>query len=228
ETLRECEQAEAAGFNSIWLGEHHSHPLLYPAPLIGLAAVASRTRKIRLGTGVLLLPLYHPLMVAEEAAMVDVISGGRLILGIGAGYAPEEFAAFGYSIKERGSGLEESALLLQRLWTEENVTHHGRHFHLDNVTIAPRPLQHPRPPIGLGAWADTASGLILSSNALQAGSRLNDWLKTGLSWATPKPALRKSSGFKESWVRTISSAGSRFPEFPAIFAPSRSASLRAK
>src|SRR5438034_5246691 len=156
ETLRECEQAEAAGFDSIWLGEHHSHPLLYPAPLIGLAAVASRTRKIRLGTGVLLLPLYHPLRVAEEAAMVDVISGGRLILGIGAGYAPEEFAAFGYSIKERGSRLEESALLLQRLWTEENVTHHGRHYRVDNATVAPRPVQRPRPPIWFGAWAEPA------------------------------------------------------------------------
>src|SRR5207249_5599523 len=89
-----------------WLGEHHNHPLLYPAPLIGLAAVASRTRSIRLGTGVLLLPLYHPLAVAEEAAMVDVISGGRLILGVGAGYAPEEFSAFGYSIKQRGSRLD--------------------------------------------------------------------------------------------------------------------------
>ena len=105
ETLRECERAEAAGFDSIWLGEHHNNPVLYPAPLIGLTAVASRTHSIRLGTGVLLLPLYHPVMVAEEGAMVDMISGGRLILGIGAGYAPEEFAAFGYSLKERGSRL---------------------------------------------------------------------------------------------------------------------------
>src|SRR2546430_16470534 len=85
ETLRECERAEAAGFDSIWLGEHHNNPILHPAPLIGLAAIASRTRRIHLGTGVLLLPLYHPVMVAEEGAMVDMISGGRLILGIGAG-----------------------------------------------------------------------------------------------------------------------------------------------
>src|SRR5437899_676206 len=141
ETLRECEQAKSAGFSSIWLGEHHNHPLLYPAPLIALSAVASRTRSIRLGTGVLLLPLYHPVTVAEEAAMVDVISGGRLILGIGAGYAPEEFATFGFSIKERGSRLEESAALLERLWTEENVTHRGRHYQLDKVTVVPRPLQ---------------------------------------------------------------------------------------
>ena len=168
QTLRECEQAEAAGFDSIWLGEHHNHPLLYPAPLIALSAVASRTRSIRLGTGVLLLPLYHPVMVAEEAAMVDVISRGRLILGIGAGYAPEEFASFGFSIKERGSRLEENAALLERLWTEENVTHRGRHYQLENVTVAPRPVQRPRPPIWFGAWAEPA---------IRRAARLGDaWL----------------------------------------------------
>jgi probable F420-dependent oxidoreductase len=156
ETLRECERAEAAGFDSIWLGEHHNNPILYPAPLIGLTAVATRTHSIRLGTGVLLLPLYHPVMVAEEGAMVDMISGGRLILGLGAGYAPEEFAAFGYSLKERGSRLEEGASLLQRLWTEENVTHRGKHYQVDNATIAPRPVQQPRPPIWFGAWVDPA------------------------------------------------------------------------
>jgi len=156
ETLRECERAEAAGFDSIWLGEHHNNPVLYPAPLIGLAAVASRTRRIRLGTGVLLLPLYHPMMVAEEGAMVDVISGGRLILGVGAGYAPEEFAAFGQSLKERGSRMEESASLLHRLWTETNVTHHGKNYRVDNATVAPRPVQRPRPPIWFGAWAEPA------------------------------------------------------------------------
>ena len=156
ETLRECERAEAAGFDSIWLGEHHNNPILHPAPLIGLAAIASRTRRIQLGTGVLLLPLYHPVMVAEEGAMVDMISGGRLILGIGAGYAPEEFAAFGYSLKERGGRLEESAALLHRLWTEENVTHRGKYYQVEDATVAPRPVQRPRPPIWFGAWAEPA------------------------------------------------------------------------
>ncbi|HEX9786884.1 MAG TPA: LLM class flavin-dependent oxidoreductase [Candidatus Binatia bacterium] len=156
ETLWECERAEAAGFDSIWLGEHHNNPILHPAPLIGLAAIASRTRRIQLGTGVLLLPLHHPMMVAEEGAMVDTISGGRVILGIGAGYAPEEFAAFGYSLKERGGRLEESAALLHRLWTEENVTHRGKYYRLDNATVAPRPVQKPRPPIWFGAWAEPA------------------------------------------------------------------------
>ena len=165
ETLRECERAERAGFDSVWLGEHHNNPVLYPAPLIGLSAVASRTHSIRLGTGVLLLPLYHPVMVAEEGAMVDMISGGRLILGVGAGYAPEEFAAFGSSLKERGTRLEEGASLLHRLWTEENVTHHGKHYRVDSATIAPRPVQRPRPPIWFGAWVEPA---------IQRAARLGD------------------------------------------------------
>lgn len=156
ETLRECEQAEAAGFDSVWLGEHHNNPILHPAPLIGLAAIASRTRRVNLGTGVLLLPLYHPMTVAEEGAMVDMISGGRLILGIGAGYAPEEFAAFGTSLQERGSRMDEAAELLLRLWTEEKVTHRGRHFQVTDATVAPRPVQRPRPPIWFGAWAGAA------------------------------------------------------------------------
>lgn len=156
ETMRDCERAEAAGFDSVWLGEHHNSPTLYPTPLIGLAAIAARTRRVRLGTGVLLLPLYHPLSVAEEGAMVDVISGGRLILGVGVGYAPEEFAAFGVPITERGSRMDEAAVLIQRLWAEEQVTHEGRHFTLTNATVGPRPVQQPRPPLWFAGWIEPA------------------------------------------------------------------------
>jgi probable F420-dependent oxidoreductase len=167
-TIRECERAEAAGFDSVWLGEHHNSAILHPTPLIRLAAIASRTRRLRLGTGVLLLPLYHPLAVAEEAAMVDVISGGRLVLGVGAGYAPEEFAAFGVPIKERGSRMDEAVPLLQRLWTEDKVTHAGRHYQLTGATVAPRPVQQPRPPIWIAGWVEPA---------IRRAARLGDaWL----------------------------------------------------
>jgi len=179
ETIRECERAEAAGFDSVWLGEHHNNPVLYPAPLLGLAAIAARTSRVSLGTGVLLLPLYHPMCVAEEGAMVDMISGGRLILGLGAGYAPEEFAAFGLSVKQRGSRLEEGAALVRRLWTETDVTHHGRYFHVEGATVGPRQVQQPSPPIWFGAW---------TAPAIERAARLGDaWL------AGPSAALSELS-----------------------------------
>jgi alkanesulfonate monooxygenase SsuD/methylene tetrahydromethanopterin reductase-like flavin-dependent oxidoreductase (luciferase family) len=117
---------------------------------------------------VLLLPLYHPLAVAEEAAMVDVISRGRLILGVGAGYAPEEFAAFGVSITERGSRLDEAVPVIHRLWTEDAVSHEGRHYRIGGATLRPRPVQRPRPPIWFAGWVDAA---------LRRAGRLGDaWL----------------------------------------------------
>lgn len=156
ETIRECERAEAAGFESVWLGEHHNNRTLYPTPLVGLAAIAGRTRRVRLGTAVLLIPLHHPLVVAEEAAMVDMISGGRLILGVGVGYAPEEFAAFGVPLRERGSRMDEAVPLIERLWCEDKVTHAGRHYRVTNATVSPRPVQRPRPPIWFGGWVEPA------------------------------------------------------------------------
>jgi probable F420-dependent oxidoreductase len=177
QTIQECERAEAAGFDSVFLGEHHNSPVLYPSPLVGLAAIASRTRRISLGTGVLLLPLYHPVAVAEAGAMVDLISGGRLILGVGAGYAPEEFAAFGLAVEQRGARLDEACGLLRRLWTEEHVTHRGRHFRVTDVTIRPRPVQQPRPPIWFAGWVEPA---------LRRAARLGDAWLAGPSASVPE------------------------------------------
>src|SRR6267142_5175901 len=95
-------------------------------------------------------------MVAEEGAMVDMISGGRLILGVGVGYAPEEFAAFGVPLRERGSRMDEAEPLIERLWCEDKVTHAGRHYRVTNATVSPRPVQRPRPPIWFGGWVEPA------------------------------------------------------------------------
>ena len=202
ETIRECERAEAAGFDSVWLGEHHNNPVLYPAPLLGLAAIAARTSRVALGTGVLLLPLYHPLSVAEEGAMVDMISGGRLILGVGAGYAPEEFAALGLSVRQRGSRLDEAAALLRRLWTEVHVTHHGRHYHVEDATVGPRPVQQPSPPIWFGAW---------TAPAIERAARLGDaWL------GGPSAALAELSACVASYRQTRRALGKEPGEIAAF------------
>ena len=104
-----------------------------------------------MGTNLILLPLHNPVEVAEIGAFLDVITGGRFLLGVGLGYRPEEFAIFGVPMAERVSRLVEGVEIIRRLWTEDGVTHHGRHWRLDGVTIRPRSLQRPRPPILVGA-----------------------------------------------------------------------------
>lgn len=157
QTADETLLAEELGFHSVWISEHHGRESgYYPSPLVLLAGLATRTRSILLGTNVVLLPLYHPVRVAEDAGLVDVMSGGRLVLGLALGYRPEEFHLFGVPSRERASRLEEGIQIIKRLWTEDVVTHAGRHFHFTDASIFPKPLQRPRPPIWLGGWVDQA------------------------------------------------------------------------
>lgn len=103
------------------------------------------------GTNLVLLPLHNPVELAEVGAFLDVITGGRFMLGVGLGYRTEEFAVFKVPMAERVSRLTEGVEIIRRLWTEERVTHHGRHWQLDDISIHPRPLQPPRPPILVGS-----------------------------------------------------------------------------
>jgi probable F420-dependent oxidoreductase len=154
--LRQARLAESLGFNALWVHEHHSLGMLYPCPLMALTVLAGQTCRIALGTNVLLLPLYHPLRVAEDAAMVDVLSGGRLILGLGGGYAPDEFRAFGVSLSERGRRMQEGLRLIRAVWTHDPVTMHGALFHLEKFSLFPKPIQQPAPPLYVGAVAPAA------------------------------------------------------------------------
>lgn len=157
EALRQVELAEALGFDSVWLEEHHGTAGHYhPAPLIFLAGFATRTQRLLLGTDIAVLPLYHPVRLAEEGAQLDVMSGGRFILGVAIGYRPEEFAAFQTPLEGRGRLFVEMLELIRRLWSEQNVTHAGPRFPLENFTLEPRPVQKPRPPIWIGGWGDLA------------------------------------------------------------------------
>src|SRR5215469_15204754 len=105
--IRQAVLAEELGYDMVWTVEHHGTDEYFPSHFPLLAAIAVKTRRIRLGTAIVILPLYHPLQVAEEAATLDVLSGGRFELGVGQGYVPEEFAAYNVSRKVRGSRLEE-------------------------------------------------------------------------------------------------------------------------
>jgi alkanesulfonate monooxygenase SsuD/methylene tetrahydromethanopterin reductase-like flavin-dependent oxidoreductase (luciferase family) len=145
--------AEEAGFDSFWVTEHHGLPDGYlPSPLTLLAALAPATRRIELGTGVLLAPLHHPLRIAEDAAVVDQLSGGRLILGLGIGYAAHEYRSFGVDPATRGSRLAALVGALRGAWTGEPFS--CAELDLDDVRVTPAPAH--AIPIWLGGYAASA------------------------------------------------------------------------
>lgn len=129
ETLEQAEWVDTLGFDSIWLSEHHVTDEGYlPAMFPMLAALAMTTRSVRLGTAMLLAPLYHPIRFAEDAAVTDHLSGGRLELGVAPGYRVEEFAALGVARSERGSRTDELVQVARLAWTGEPFTYRGRHW----------------------------------------------------------------------------------------------------
>jgi len=122
-----------------------------PSPMIAAAAIAGRTKNIRIGQGVVLLPFYgHPLKLAEDSAVLDVISGGRFELGIGRGYRPHEFAGFGLNQKQRRSMTDEGIEIIRRAWSGERFSFSGKHYQVNDVRLTPTPVQNP-PRLWLGA-----------------------------------------------------------------------------
>ena len=143
------------GYDSIWSGEHHITDGYHYFPLLSmLHRLAPEAEGLEIGTNIILLPLHNPIELAEIGAFLDVVSGGRFILGVGLGYREEEFAMYNVPMKERVSRLEEGVEIIRRLWTEDKVTFKGRHWSFDGLTIRPRPLQSPRPPIVIASQVE--------------------------------------------------------------------------
>ena len=150
--------AEELGYDYMFIGEHHltadGHaPSLFPI----LGAIAARTSRIRLSTYVFLLPLHHPLAVAEDVTAVDLLSNGRMELGVGLGYRAEEFEAFGVDRSARGKIMDESCEILLKAWTQKAWSHRGRHFTLNDITLVPRPVQTPHPRLWISARNERAA-----------------------------------------------------------------------
>jgi probable F420-dependent oxidoreductase len=136
-----------------------------------LGALALKTSKVKLGSAVLVLPYRHPIYTAKALATIDVLSGGRVVVGVGAGWLEQEFAAFGVPFTERGSRTNETIELFKALWTEDTPHFAGRHFQVDNIKFVPQPLQKPRPPILVGG---------MTNGALRRTARLADgWIAIG-------------------------------------------------
>jgi len=145
--LDEAIYAEEVGLHSAWIGEHHFSTLgVLSCPDLVLAHVAARTKKIRLAPAVSVLPLHHPIRVAEQWATLDLLSGGRVDFAAGRGYDRREYAPFHVSFEDNQSIFEEGMGIVRRLWeSEEPISHHGKHYQFDDVAITPKPVQRPIP-----------------------------------------------------------------------------------
>ena len=146
ESLEIIEMADELGIDEVWLGEHRfsRHGLL--SGIFSFAgAVAARTKRLRIGTAVVVLPLHNPIHVAEEMAMLDVITGGRIEFGMGSGYQRQEFDGMGIDITTSRERFRESVDVIQKSWTEETLTFHGKFTHVDDIWVIPKPIQKPHP-----------------------------------------------------------------------------------
>ena len=157
EILDQIAWGENNGFDDVWLSEHHFIEDGYlPSILPAAAAIAARTNRIRIASGVLLMPFHNPIRLAEDIATVDVISGGRFELGVGIGFKQEEFTGFGVSSKERGARTDQSLDIIRRALAGETVTFKSDFFDFQNVRVTPEPIQQPHPPIWLGGFTPAA------------------------------------------------------------------------
>lgn len=158
EVLDELQLAEELGWECFWFTEHHflHYGGAMPNPALILAAAAARTSKIHLGSAISILPLHHPLQVAEDYAMVDAVSDGRLEFGIGLGNTALDFQAFGVDRETSRQRFDEAADIIRRAWSEERFSHHGAFWQFDDVALLPRPAQQPTPPFWVaGISADS-------------------------------------------------------------------------
>ncbi len=153
DTLEMVRRAEALGFDSAWVSEHHGTSDGYlPSLLTMLAAFAAVTERIELGTGVVLTPLHDPVRLAEDAAVVDQLSSGRLILGLGLGWREEEFRMLRIPIEERLARHVDTIQILRRAWSVERFSFEGKAFHYEDVRVVPPPFRRGGPPIFLGGY----------------------------------------------------------------------------
>jgi len=190
-------RADDLGLHSLWVIDrifHHNHVL---DPMTLLTCAAAVTSRVRLGTSVLLFVLRNPVLMAKTTATLDYLSGGRLILGVSLGGRDNEFEPLGVSMKQRVSRLRENLTVMRRLWTEARVTFHGRYYHMDDVSMEPKPIQKPGIPIFMGGRAEA----VLKRSAEEA----DGWIAGGQG--TP-------AGFREAWqkVRGYAQAAGKDPD----------------
>lgn len=173
---------EAGGFEAVWSLDR----LVYenPDPLTALAASAAVTSRVRLGTSILLAPLHPPVLLAKQLATLDVLSNGRLIVGVGIGGRPDDFSAVGVPLPGRGGRTAEAIRIMKQVWAGQPVHHHGKHFVVECGPVGPAPVQRPHPPVWIGG---------IQEAALRRVARIADGF-IGTGGAGPE-------GFSSTWKR---------------------------
>jgi alkanesulfonate monooxygenase SsuD/methylene tetrahydromethanopterin reductase-like flavin-dependent oxidoreductase (luciferase family) len=155
--IERFEIMDRSGYDAVWLAEHHfSGFSVCPSVHMMATMAAARTRRLRIGTAVSLAPFYHPLRLAEEVALLDVLSGGRVNWGAGRGFSRVEFDAFGVPIEESAERFRETVEAVLAAWTHERTSHHGEYFNFEGVELLPKPLQQPHPPVWMAATSEGA------------------------------------------------------------------------
>jgi alkanesulfonate monooxygenase SsuD/methylene tetrahydromethanopterin reductase-like flavin-dependent oxidoreductase (luciferase family) len=161
ELLDQAAAADALGFDSFWIAEHHFHEYgAIPRPPVWMAAAAQRTTRIRLGAAVVVLPFDHPLRSAEDYAMVDVLSNGRLNLGVGSGYLKHEYEGFGVSVEDKRERFDEGLEVLVQAWAGERFSFRGTYYAVEDVQLNVVPVQKPRPPIWIAVLRNEAAAQV--------------------------------------------------------------------
>ena len=189
-----AELAEEVGFDGIWVTEHHFRDY-GTVPSLGtmLGYLAARTERLRLGSGVYVLPLHDPIQVAEETAQLDVLSGGRLEFGVGRGYQSIEFDGFGIDLAEARDRFDESLDVIRGLWTEPRFSYEGKYYQVGDVELVPWPVQQPHPPIHVAAVSPETVEL---------------YAARGLPIiADPAAPFKRVARAAETWRRTAAEAG---------------------
>ena len=227
EVIEEARLAEQAGFDSCFFGEHHQdRDGFLPSPLIICTAVAAATTTLRVGTSVILLPLHHPVRLAEDVITLDIISKGRVTVGVGLGYQDADFRAFGVKMSDRVELFEEKVQILRSCWSGEEFSSHGKHHHKEHRVVRPDPGEKHHPPIWIGAGAPGSArragtigdALVTTpSTTLDNTCRLIDEYKHAAEAAgkTPTPVI-----MRDAWV-----AGSR-KEAEEVYGPEVLAAYR--
>jgi len=227
ESFQLAQQAEALGCDGYWMAEHHfSNYGIMGSPLLFAAAVAQRTKTIKIGIGILVLPLYDPVRLAEECALADVLCDGRLQVGVGRGYQPAEFAGFRVDQGKSRALADEVQEILELAWTQEKFSYEGEFFKLSNLSILPRPIQQPHPPIykaassmeSFQAAGEKGMRILTSPNItpLDTMRRQFETYEAALSAAGFDPKLYSKPVMQKVYIGTDADDAHETPREPAL------------